>query len=146
MSNSNKGRIWFVVIFLFFLVSSIVYTLGVSLSVFINQVKPEHGAIYIGFLVHYGLMLIETILALIGVFVLLKNRRKNIFLLLSLLISCLEYIISGVKFTFLAFELGFTFSLGRIGLGINFIGLILLLWYEKLKDGTIETSSVSKLI
>lgn len=129
--------------FLFLLGISICYILGVSFPLFVNRVRPEHGAIYIGFLINFGLILIETILATIGVFCLIKNRRKNKYLLLSLLITCLEYIISGMKFTFLSFELGFTFSFGQVGLGINFIGLILLIWYLKLKNGAIEEPSVN---
>lgn len=80
----NNSRKLFVVTFLIFLGSSIVYTLGASFPMFINRFKPEHGAIYIGFLINYGLILIETIFATIGVFFLLKNRQKNKFLLLSI--------------------------------------------------------------
>ena len=136
----NKGRNVFVTTFLIFLGITIIYTLVASLPIFINRIKPEHGAIFIGFLVNYGLMLIETILAFLGVFFLLKKRIKTTFLLLSLLITSFEYIISGMKFTFLFLELGFTYSLGKIGLGINFIGLIFLVWYLRLNNEGIKES------
>lgn len=139
----NKNKNLFVITFLVFWGINIGYTLGVSFPMFINRIRLEHNAIYIGFLINYGIMLIETILATVGVFFLLKNRRKNIFLSLSLLVICFEYIVSGIKFTFLPFELGFTFSFGQIGLGINFIGLILLVWYLKLKDEEIKKPSVN---
>lgn len=142
-STGGNSRNLFLITILILIGITVGFVFGTSLPMFLNRVKPEHGLIYSGFLANYGLVLIEAILAIVGTFFILKNRQKNIFLLLALLITCFEYIISGVKFTFLVFELGFTFSFGQIGLGINFIGLILLVWYFKLKDEKIEESSVN---
>jgi|SRR5690554_2083141 len=141
--TGDNGRNLFVITVLILIGITVGFALGASLPMFLNQVTPEYGLIYTGFITNYGLMLIEAILAIVGIFFLLKNKRKNIFLLVSLLIPCFEYIISGVKFTFLVVELGFTFSFGQIGLGINFIGIILLVWYFKLKDEEVEEYSVN---
>ena len=73
-------------------------------------------------------------------YIFIKSRRKNTCLLFALLISSFEYLVPGSKFTFLFFELGFTFTIGKIGLGINFLGIILLIWYSMLKQEKVMQS------
>ena len=145
-SETEVRKILFIITLLILIGITVGFSLGTSFQIFKNQVKPEQGLIYSAFVVDYIILGIELISVIIGAYILIKNDRKNFFLLLALIIACFEYLLPGIKFTFLLFELGITLSLGTIGIGINFIGIILLIWYSMLKqEKQIETNNENEM-
>jgi hypothetical protein len=109
--------------------ATIGYILGVSLPLFLKQMNTIPKPISTGFLINYIVIIIEVLCAMVGMFIFLRFGRKNPLLLLSILIASLEFKVYNFKFTFLLLELAFNYQIGAIGLGINCIGILLIIWY-----------------
>ena len=85
-----------------------------------------------------SLYCILAISVIIGTYVWLNQRRRNIFTQISTVIFCITIGIDGVKYHFLPFSIdlifNFSFSSIHIQLGINFLGVIFVIWYNRIRD------------
>jgi cytochrome c biogenesis factor len=136
---------------LFVIITSIIFT-GTAIFVFVfllprflGNVDPKFANINVAFFISCFLILIELIFAIVGLYVFIASNRKNMFLLIALLIACLEYIVSGVKLALICLEIGFTIHFSQFGIGVNFIGVALLVWYLRLSQQQNNISSISDL-
>ncbi len=139
--------LFFISVFLMIIAGSAIYSFIFSLPRILRLLRFESDGqlislMSIGLIIGYILILIELILGILGIIRWIKIGCENDLLLKALYITCFEYKILNVKFTMIMFELGFTFTFGQIGIGINFIGLVLLLWYLRLRQQKTKETGV----
>lgn len=107
------------------------YNAGIMPGFILSQTFPR--IIYVGFWI-WLLGAVSSLLCLtIGSYLLLRHgKTANHFIFTYLVLVSLEFKTNIVKFNWLPFSLSFYLQLGDVGIGINFVGLLLLVWYLRL--------------
>jgi hypothetical protein len=89
------------------------------------------------FVLSFIIYFIESLLSIIGCYILLIKKTVNLPLLLTAIIYCIEISANNIKFTFLPFDFYYLikFNFGDIilGVGLNFLGVIFIFWWIMLK-------------
>lgn len=116
--------------------------LGMYFGVFVPNIIADfsffsvaHKIVQIIVLLLYCFLAVFTAL---GNYIWLRQGQKNIFLRILTVLFCISIGIDGMKFHFLPFSfdlnLGFRVSDTYIQLGVNFLGVIFVFWYNFIRD------------
>ncbi len=81
----------------------------------------------------FFLYFLENIFVLSGSYLMIKHNKINYFLLITALLYSITISVNGLKFAFLPFRLDFTLQYNSgnsiVGVGVNLIGLIFIIWW-----------------
>ncbi len=130
------GKALFVVVYLLMFGATVGYCLGTTLPLFMKYTDDLKPAIYIGFLANFTAIAVEALCAAIGMLLFLRRGRKNIFLLISLIIALIDFRVYGNTFVSLFIDFGLVLPWWTVGVGVNLIGVLLLGWYLLLRRET----------
>jgi hypothetical protein len=73
-----------------------------------------------------------------GYLAIVRRSVRNPYLMIFAITWCGYLIVDGVKLGLMALDLSFTFSIGRVGFGINGLGVALLFWLVALGRAEVE--------
>jgi hypothetical protein len=130
------GKALFVAVFLLMVGATVGYCLGTSVQLFFKYTNDLKPGIYAGFLVNFAVIAVEALCAAVGMVIFLNRSRKNAFLLIALVLSLVNFRVYTNTFVSLFIDFGLISPWGTVGVGVNFIGVVLLAWYLLLRQET----------
>lgn len=128
------GKALFVVVFMLMIGATIGFCLGTSVPLFFKYTNDLKPAIYAGFLVNFSVIALEAVCAAVGMLLFLAQGVKNKFLLVALVFGSVDFRVYANRFVSLFIDFGLVLPWGAVGVGVNLIGVLLLVWYLLLKQ------------
>lgn len=137
LQNNSSKTVTFAITILFLTGIMIGMTAGRTLPIYLDNSSNLSLTFKSIFFLSFIIYFIEILLSIIGCYNLLIKRTVNLPLLITAIIFCIEISANNMKFTFLPFDFNFMFKFNYgdiiLGLGVNFLGVIFILWWIKLK-------------
>ncbi|HRZ87295.1 MAG TPA: hypothetical protein P5287_05715 [bacterium] len=134
------GTSVFVVVFLLLIGATAGYCVGSTLPLFMKYTNELKRPIYLGFLVNFSMIVLETLCAAAGSALLLRKGRKNVFILLSLIIATIDFRVETGTYVALMLDYGFILPVGSLGIGFNVVGVVMLAWYLLIRNEPARTA------
>lgn len=135
--NKSSKNVVFAITILFLTGMMIGTIMGSVIPLYIENSSRISIAFKSIFALSFVIYIVEALLSIIGCYILLIKKTINLPLLLTAIIYCIEISANNMRFTFLPYDFNFMFKFNFgdiiLGLGVNFLGLIFIFWWMKLK-------------
>lgn len=103
---------------------------SVTLIIFLIQERSFPISMNVGFGIWFLGVILSVICVIIGSYLFFKyNKIFNFFIVSYLILTCLTFKVYEVLFAWFVIRLDFTVGISNVGIGINFAGIPLLVWY-----------------
>jgi len=102
----------------------------IMLIIFLMKEQSCPVSIYVGFGIWFLGVILSVICVIIGSYLFFKhNKIINLPIFSYLILTCLTFKVNNILFAWFIIRLDFTFGISNVGIGINFAGIPLLVWY-----------------